>query len=56
MSHVAEGHSNQAIAVRLDVTERTGQEHIASIFHKLAVPPIGNTRRRMLAMRVLLHS
>jgi DNA-binding NarL/FixJ family response regulator len=56
MSHVAEGHSNQAIAERLGVTERAIQEHVASIFHKLAIPPIGNHRRRTLAMRVLLQS
>jgi PAS domain S-box-containing protein len=56
MAHVAEGHSYQAIAETLDVTERAIQDRVASIFHKLAIPPIENPRRRMLAMRVLLHS
>jgi PAS domain S-box-containing protein len=56
MSHVAEGHSNQEIADRLGLTERAVQELVTSIFHKLAIPPVRNHRRRMLAMRVLLNS
>jgi DNA-binding NarL/FixJ family response regulator len=56
MAHVAEGHSYEAIAETLDETERAIQDHVASIFHTLAIPPIEDPRRRMLAMRVLLHA
>jgi DNA-binding NarL/FixJ family response regulator len=50
---MAEGRSNQAIAEGLSVTERAFETHVASIFKKLALPPMGDDRRRMLAMLFL---
>lgn len=45
--HVALGHSNQAIATILGISERTVRAHLSSIFEKLGV-----TDRLMLALRV----
>jgi DNA-binding NarL/FixJ family response regulator len=50
---IAEGLSNQAIADRLVLTERTVEAHVRSLFTKLDLPPDGGVHRRVLA--VLTH-
>lgn len=46
---VAEGLSNQAIAQRLVVTERTVETHTANVFSKLGLRAEAGTHRRVLA-------
>jgi DNA-binding NarL/FixJ family response regulator len=53
---VAEGRSNQAIAERLFVTEKTVEAHIASIFSKLDLLPAPDDHRRVLAVLAYLES
>ena len=53
---VAEGRSNQAIADRLFVTEKTVEAHIASIFSKLDLLPAADDHRRVLAVLAYLES
>jgi DNA-binding NarL/FixJ family response regulator len=50
---VAEGHSNERIAERLDVTARTVETHTGRIFAKLGLAANPATHRRVLA--VLAH-
>lgn len=50
---VAEGHSNAAIADRLDLTARTVETHTSRIFTKLDLEATATTHRRVLA--VLAH-
>ncbi|MCC6420712.1 MAG: response regulator transcription factor, partial [Gemmataceae bacterium] len=51
---MAEGRSNQAIASRLFVTEKTVDTHIASIFSKLGLEPAADDHRRVLAVLTFL--
>jgi DNA-binding NarL/FixJ family response regulator len=53
---VAEGMSNQAIAGRLVVTERTVEAHISSIFHKLGLAESPEQHRRVLAVLTFLRA
>jgi DNA-binding NarL/FixJ family response regulator len=53
---VAEGMSNQAIAARLVVTERTVEAHISSIFHKLGLTESPDQHRRVLAVLTFLRA
>jgi len=53
---VAEGMSNQAIAARLFVTERTVEAHISAIFHKLGLPESPEQHRRVLAVLTFLRA
>jgi DNA-binding NarL/FixJ family response regulator len=46
---VAEGHSNDGIAGRLDVTARTVETHTGRIFAKLGIREEPGTHRRVLA-------
>ena len=52
---VAEGHSNPAIAERLDITRRSTEKYVSSIFTKLGLPDTGNENRRVLAVLTLLR-
>jgi DNA-binding NarL/FixJ family response regulator len=53
---VAEGNSNPAIATRLDITRRSAEKYVSSIFTKLGLPDTGNENRRVLAVLKLLRS
>lgn len=46
---IAEGHSNEAIADRTGVSERTVESHVASIFRILGLPPNPSVNRRVQA-------
>jgi DNA-binding NarL/FixJ family response regulator len=50
MELMAEGRSNQAIALRLVVSERAVEKHVTSIFAKLRLPPAAQDHRRVLAV------
>ncbi|MGX7676937.1 response regulator transcription factor [Plantactinospora sp. DSM 117369] len=47
---MAEGRTNQAIAERLDIAERTVEKHCTNIFAKLALPASPDDHRRVLAV------
>ena len=52
---MAEGHSNAGIARRLYLSAKTVEANIASIFHKLDLPPSPEDNRRVLAVLTLLR-
>ena len=56
LSLLAEGRSNQAIAERLFITERTIEKHIKSIFAKLRLPASAEDHRRVLAVLAYLRT
>ena len=53
---VAEGLSNQAIASRLSVTERTVEAHVQQIFRKLGLELDAGAHRRVLAVLAFLRN
>ena len=53
---VAEGRSNPAIAERMDITRRSTEKYVSSIFTKLGLPDTGSENRRVLAVLKLLRS
>jgi DNA-binding NarL/FixJ family response regulator len=53
---VAEGLSNQALAARLYVTERTIEAHITQVFSKLGLTEDPATHRRVLAALTYLRT
>jgi DNA-binding NarL/FixJ family response regulator len=53
---LAEGHSNPAIAERLEITRRSTEKYVSSIFVKLGLPDTGNENRRVLAVLKVLRS
>ncbi|WRZ95074.1 response regulator transcription factor [Streptomyces sp. NBC_01007] len=52
---MAQGHSNGGIAVRLCLSQRTVEAHVAHIFTKLGVPESADYHRRVLAVLFLLR-
>jgi DNA-binding NarL/FixJ family response regulator len=53
---IAEGRSNQAIAERLFITERTVEKHVTGIFDKLLLPVTPDDHRRVLAVLAYLRA
>ena len=53
---MAEGRSNQAIAERLFIAERTVEKHVKSIFTKLRLPASPEDHRRVLAVVAYLRA
>ena len=53
---MAEGRSNQGIAERLNISERSVQAHVASIFERLQLPAGGDDHRRVLAVLAFLRA
>lgn len=51
---MAEGRSNQAIAERLWLTQRTVESHVRSIFTRLELAPADDDHRRVLAVLAYL--
>jgi DNA-binding NarL/FixJ family response regulator len=51
---MAEGRSNQAIATRLFITDKTVEAHVRAIFTKLTLPAAGDDHRRVLAVLAYL--
>jgi DNA-binding NarL/FixJ family response regulator len=47
---LAEGCSNPAIAARLEITLRSAEKYVSSIFAKLGLPDTGGEHRRVLAV------
>ena len=56
LSLIAEGHSNEAIADRVGVSERTVESHVASIFRHLDLPAGPGTNRRVRAAVAFLDA
>ena len=52
---VAEGRSNPAISDELEITRRSTEKHVSSIFAKLGLPDTGGENRRVLAVLELLR-
>jgi len=53
---VAEGLSNQALAARLSVTERTVEAHVKQVFLKLGLESNADSHRRVLAVLAYLRN
>ncbi|WP_067502981.1 response regulator transcription factor [Actinoplanes sp. TFC3] len=53
---IAEGHSNSAVAGRLNVTEAGVAKHVGNILAKLDLPPAEDTNRRVLAVLTYLRA
>ena len=56
LSLMAEGRTNQAIAERLFITERTVEKHVRNIFGKLQLPASAEDHRRVLAVVAYLRA
>ena len=53
---VAEGCSNQAIAERMTIAQRSVEKYVSSIFTKLGLPDTGGEHRRVLAVLRFLQA
>jgi DNA-binding NarL/FixJ family response regulator len=56
LSLAAEGLSNQAIAERMVITQRSAEKYVSSIFGKLGLPDTGGEHRRVLAVLEFLRA
>jgi DNA-binding NarL/FixJ family response regulator len=56
LERVAEGLSNQAIAAEMDITLRSIEKYVSSVFTKLGLPATGHEHRRVLAVLRFLHA
>jgi DNA-binding NarL/FixJ family response regulator len=50
LERLAEGLSNQAIAAEMDITLRSVEKYVSSVFTKLGLPATGHEHRRVLAV------
>ena len=53
---MAEGHSNQAICIRLVISPRTVESHVRTVFMKLDLPESADSSCRGLAVLALLQA
>ena len=56
LERIAEGLSNQAIAVEMSITLRSVEKYVSSVFTKLGLPATGHEHRRVLAVLRYLHA
>jgi DNA-binding NarL/FixJ family response regulator len=56
LEQVAEGLSNQAIAAKMDITLRSVEKYVSSVFTKLGLPATGHEHRRVLAVLRFLRA
>jgi len=56
LERIAEGLSNQAIAVEMSITLRSVEKYVSSVFTKLGLPTTGHEHRRVLAVLQFLRA
>ena len=56
LERIAEGLSNQAIATQMDITLRSVEKYVSSVFTKLGLPATGHELRRVIAGLRYLHA
>ena len=56
LGHIAEGHSNSAIATRMHISESAVGKHVGNLFAKLGIPQTDDVNRRVLAVLTYLRS
>jgi DNA-binding NarL/FixJ family response regulator len=56
LGQVAEGLSNQAIAAEMEITLRSVEKYVSSVFTKLGLPATGHEHRRVLAVLRFLRA
>jgi DNA-binding NarL/FixJ family response regulator len=56
LEQVAAGLSNQAIAAEMDITLRSVEKYVSSVFTKLGLPATGHEHRRVLAVLRFLRA
>jgi DNA-binding NarL/FixJ family response regulator len=56
LEQIAEGLSNQAIAAEMDITLRSVEKYVSSVFTKLGLPATGHEHRRVLAVLRFLRA